>query len=467
MERLIDQIVEFLFGLSGPMVYLLVGVFAWAEAAFFLGFVTPGEIALATGGVLSAYDHVALGMVVAAASAGTALGNTTGYWIGRVWGSRLLGWGPLDRVLGGPISASREFIERRGEWAIVLSRLSSFTRIVTPFLAGASRVSYPRFLLFDIPAGVAWAAVWVVVGFLLGESWTVLLERSGEAAFLVLGLFVVALLIRAVAVRVARNRERIQRATRRVIVRAGMTGVVRVLAPPVSWVVRRLNPKLRAGLGLTLGFLVLLAGAAGTGLVLLQTRAVQGLALLDFPVLEWMSSTRTQEAIEISRAFLRVFDWPGVFVLATPLVILLFLWRGGPAAMRVGVGVLGAAFGAFVLDRFVLEGIVPRAEFPSVPVAAVSALWIHATVVSGAAGGWGRGVATSAVTAFLLCTVALATVVAGWAAPSGIALGLTLGIVWASWLEVQAVLLRASRPDPGGEEGPLADPSTGPPEIAG
>ncbi|MEX2531112.1 MAG: DedA family protein [Gemmatimonadota bacterium] len=442
MDRLAEQFVDFLFGLSGFTVYLLVGVFAWAEAAFFLGFVTPGELALATGGVLAAYERVSLAVVVIAAAMGTVLGNTTGYWIGRRWGARLLEWPPLQRIVGGAISTSQDFMERRGAWAIVLSRASSFTRIVTPFLAGASRFSYRRFLLFDIPAGAVWAAVWVVVGYFLGESWTVLLDRSGEAAFLVLGLFVLALLIRAVAVRVARNRERIQRAVRRAIVRAGMTGVVRTLAPAGSWLTRRLNPRLRAGLGLTLGFLVLVLGAAGTGLVLLQTRAVEGLALLDFPVLDWMSATRTDEAIEISRSFLVVFDWPGVFVFVVPLLLLLLLWRGGPVALRVGVGIVGVAVGAFVLDRFVLEGIVPRAEFPSVPVAVASALWIHATVVAGEAGGWGRGVTTSAVTFFLLCSVALATIVAGWAAPSGIALALAMGIMWASWLEVQAMLLR-------------------------
>ena len=34
---------------------------------------------------------------------------------------------------------------RRGEWAIVLSRVSTPTRIVVPFLAGASQVRYPPF----------------------------------------------------------------------------------------------------------------------------------------------------------------------------------------------------------------------------------------------------------------------------------------------------------------------------------
>jgi hypothetical protein len=185
-----------------------------------------------------------------------------------------------------------------------------------------------------------------------------------------------------------------------------------------------------------------MAAVGGVGLVFSQTQAVQGLALIDFPVLEWMGNTRTEQAVEIARTGLFAFHWPGVFIVAVPLLAVALWSRGWLAALAVGVGVVGAAGGAYFLDRFVLEGHVPNAEFPSVSVAAAAAMLVHATALAARLLDWAGGVASAAVGLFLLCAVGLATLVAGWAAPSGIALGLALGIAWASALELPGTALR-------------------------
>ena len=450
LERLAQGAVELLFSLPENTVYALVIALCWAEAAFFLGFVTPGELAIATGGVLASHGQVSLPILATAAVAGTILGNSTGYWIGRLWGPRLLDWPPLQRPMGPAINTTRSFLERRGEWAIVLGRLATVTRIVVPFLVGASRVSYGRFLAFDTPSVVVWASGWTVIGFLLGESWHVLWDVAGSAAFLVLILIVLALVIRWVAVRVAANQRRVESAARNVLRATGLGALARPLGSAFRWLSRRLDPRLAQGLNVTLGFMILMAGSWGAWLVLSQTQAVRGLALLDFPVLEWMSATRTDDAVRISRGFLRAFDWPGMLGLAAVPVFVLGSRLGGGAAIRVLVGILGSGIGALAVDRLVLDGVVPRAEFPSVSVAVSAALLVHVTAGAAAWGGWGHGVAAAAVGTFLTATVALATIVAGWSAPSGIVLGLTLGIVWCSALELQAVLLRG---EPSGQEG--------------
>jgi len=446
VDELMERGLDFLFGLSTTTVYLLIGVLCWAEAAFFLGFVTPGEIAVATGGVLASRGPVAVEWLIVAATVGTVAGNTTGYWLGRTWGSRLLDWGPIQRVLGGAIGKSTAFLERRGEWAIVLSRLTTVTRVTVPFMVGASGVRYRRFLVFDVPSAAAWAAVWVMLGFVLGESWMMLMDRAGEAAFLVLILAAAALVIRWVAVRVAANQRRIRAAGRLLLAVTGLRALARRLTPVVQWIGRRFDPRLAQGLNLTLGFVVLVAAVGGIGLVLSQTRAVWGLALIDFPVLEWMGATRTDEAVRIARTGLQAFHWPGFLVLALPVVAVL-AWRvGGWAAFLTALGMVGAGLGAYGLDRFVLEGVVPRAEFPSVPVSVAAALLVHLTVATGQRAGWGPGVTAAAVMTFVVFAVALGTVVAGWAAPSGIALGLALGMAWATTLELQPIIFRGGDP---------------------
>jgi len=106
---------------------------------------------------------------------------------------------------------------------------------------------------------------------------------------------------------------------------------------------------------------------------------------------------------------------------------------------------VGAAGGAYFLDRFVFEGYVPDAEFPSVPVAVAAALLVHTTALTFRMLDWGAAVASAAFGTFFLCAVALGTVVAGWAAPSGIALGLALGMAWATTLELFEAALSADQ----------------------
>lgn len=439
MERIFQPLLD----LSPLTVYILIGLLCWSEGAFFLGFVTPGELAVVTGGILATRGHLELDILLGVVVLTTVAGNATGFYVGHRWGERALGWAPLQRFFGPAIDKTRDFMLRRGEWAIVLSRVSTPTRIVVPFLAGASRVRYRRFVMFDVPASLVWAGVYITLGYVLGTSWDVIQDISGTAAMLVLILFVLALVLRWVAVRIAANRRRVEAWFRLMLRLTGTRGVARMLAPGFQWLGRRLNPRLARGLSLTVGFLALLGATGGIGLVVSHTQAAQGLALIDFPVLDWMVETRTEEAVSIARTGLLAFDWPGVAITALPLMILAGWWTGWLAALRVGVGLVGAAGGAYFLDRFVLEGHVPDAEFPSVPVAVAAALLVHATANTFRKLDWGAAVASAAIGTFVLSTVALGTVVAGWAAPSGIALGVALGMAWAAALELPGTALRS------------------------
>jgi membrane protein DedA with SNARE-associated domain len=422
-------------------VYLLVVVLCWAEAAFFLGFVTPGELAVAAGGILASRGQVTVAMLFGVVVVGTLAGNATGYALGRRWGAGILGWGPLRTAFGPSIDGAEAFMRKRGEWAIVLGRLTTPTRIVVPFLAGSSGLPYRRFVIFDVPATLAWAAAWIGIGYLLGESWEILKDVAGTAALLVLLLFVAALVIRSVTAHVAANQRRVQAAFRLFLRVTGTTGIARRLGPALGWMGRRLDPRLALGLNLTVAFLALVVAVGAVGLVMSQTRAVRGLALLDFPVLDWMVATRTDEAVRVARGILEFLRWPGVVALALPAAGLTAWTAGWVAAFRVTVGLVGAGGGAYALDQFVLEGIVPGAEFPSVPVTVAAVFVVHATAVAARRWGWTPAVVTAGVGTFALCAVALGTVVAGWAAPSGIALGLALGLGWATLLELPRTLL--------------------------
>lgn len=456
-----DKIIDSLFDLPPLTVYLLLAAFCWTEAAFFLGFITPGELAVITGGILASRSDIDFRNLLIVVSGATIAGNATGFFLGRRYGDGVLESALLQRFLSRPIHQARTFMRERGEWAIVLGRVSTPTRVMTPFLAGASGLAYRRFVIFDVLASVLWAICFLTLGYVLGASWDLIEEISGTASILVLLLAFAAILIRWIATWIAAHRARVQAFFRLALRATGTRGLARVLAPGFRWTRRRLDPRIAQGLNLTVCFAVLLAAITGIGVMFSQSHAVWGLARIDFPVLDWMNDARTEDAVAVARQMLRAFHWPGIVGIMVPVVAVVCWSAGWVAATRFAVGVLGATGGAFALDRYVLEGHVPNAEFPAVSAAAAAALVVHATALFARVHSWGAGVACGALGAFGLVLVALADIVAGWAAPSGITLGLAMGMGWATLLE----LPWAARPIAGRskttDDGVDADSSTG------
>ena len=74
-----------------------------------------------------------------------------------------------------------------------MGRFTAFLRAVMPGLAGASRMPYRRFLVFNVIGGVLWGTVCVLLGYFLAHSISRVTQYLGVtsgaiAVFIVLGL---------------------------------------------------------------------------------------------------------------------------------------------------------------------------------------------------------------------------------------------------------------------------------------
>lgn len=192
-----STIVEPVLNFSGVPAYALVGGLAFGEAALFFGFLLPGETAVIIGGVL-AYQHsvslTAMAIVVVAAA---ILGDSVGYEVGKRYGGRLLGSRVFAKHQDG-IAGAQHFLRRSGGRAVFLGRFTAFLRAVMPGMAGASRMPYRKFLLFNAIGGLTWGLGFTLLGYLAGASYHRLEDYAGKVSqaillVVVLGLAVFAL----------------------------------------------------------------------------------------------------------------------------------------------------------------------------------------------------------------------------------------------------------------------------------
>jgi membrane-associated protein len=197
----LTSIVSGLDHLSGWVAYALIAALVFGETAVFLGFVLPGETAVVIGGVLASRGHLSLATLSAVVVATAVAGPMVGYEIGSRMGDRLFRARALRRMPGGPERA-RTALRDRGALAVLLGRFVAFIRAVMPAAAGAVRVPYRTFLLYNVIGGLVWGVGYCLLGYLAGSAYSAVESRVGTGLAVAVAVAVVA----AVAVWVVRRR---------------------------------------------------------------------------------------------------------------------------------------------------------------------------------------------------------------------------------------------------------------------
>lgn len=96
------------------------------------------------------------------------LGGQVGYWIGRNLGTAM--FKPDARFLKQKyLEEAHLFFEQRGPIAIVIARFVPIVRTLAPLTAGAARMSYPVFTLFNIVGAIVWSVGLTLLGYWLGR----------------------------------------------------------------------------------------------------------------------------------------------------------------------------------------------------------------------------------------------------------------------------------------------------------
>lgn len=188
-------IVDAILSMPPVLAYLLVFAFVFAEDAIFVGFVIPGETAAVLGGVVANQGTADIWVMVPLVVVAAIVGDTVGYEVGKHLGPRLFGLRAFDRHRK-KLEHAQEFLRVRGGWAVFLGRFVAFLRAMTPALAGASQMHYPRFLAFNSLGGAAWGAGFTLLGFAAGASYKAVAGAAGrDVAAIVLVIAVIALVV--------------------------------------------------------------------------------------------------------------------------------------------------------------------------------------------------------------------------------------------------------------------------------
>ncbi len=186
-----------ILNLHGPIVFLVVGLLVFAEAAILLGFIFPGETAVLLGGVIASEHHISLVWLIVVVVVAAIVGDTVGYFIGEKFGPRILGL-PILRKRQRALDSAIGLLRRRGALTVFLARFTAFLRAMIPGLAGMSGMPYTTFLPANVAGGIIWGTGFTLLGFAVGGAYQRVETYAGWASDVLLGLVVVAVVFFAI-----------------------------------------------------------------------------------------------------------------------------------------------------------------------------------------------------------------------------------------------------------------------------
>ncbi len=178
--------------LSGPVAYAVIAALVFGETAVFLGFILPAEIAVVIGGFLASRGHLSLPVLIVIVVFAAITGPFVGYEIGRRMGDRLFGVRPLRRVQVG-VEKATAVLRQRGGAAVFAGRFIVVVRALMPAAAGAARVRFRTFTVYNVLGGLIWGIGYCLVGYLAGSAYAVVAGRIGTGFAVAIGAIVVLL----------------------------------------------------------------------------------------------------------------------------------------------------------------------------------------------------------------------------------------------------------------------------------
>lgn len=150
----------------------IIGITAiiFAESGLFFGFFLPGDSILFTAGVLASQGFLNISILTICVWLAAVLGDTVGYWFGARIGIKIFNKEKSFFFNKQYPERASQFYAKHGGRAIILARFIPAVRTFVPIMAGVGKMSYRKFISYNIIGGTIWTIGLTLSGFFLGQA---------------------------------------------------------------------------------------------------------------------------------------------------------------------------------------------------------------------------------------------------------------------------------------------------------
>ncbi len=153
----------------GLWTYFILFLIIFFETGFVVTPFLPGDSLLFAAGAMASIGALNPLALFALLSAAAILGDTANYWIGHFIGPKVFRKEKSRFFRREYLDRTHEFYEKYGAETIIIARFVPIIRTFAPFVAGIGRMSYSRFLSYNVIGGILWVALFVFGGYFFGN----------------------------------------------------------------------------------------------------------------------------------------------------------------------------------------------------------------------------------------------------------------------------------------------------------
>ena len=165
----------------------------------------PGETILLVAGYFASTGVFRVPLVMLVAATGAVIGDNIGFAIGHHYGRGfLLRVGRFVFLTPKRIEHMENYFKSHGNKTILVARFITGLRVFAALLAGASRMRWRVFVVYNVAGAVLWSFAITLLGYLFGQSLPLLVKWVGRTGTI---LLIVAIVLGIIAWRLQRHRK--------------------------------------------------------------------------------------------------------------------------------------------------------------------------------------------------------------------------------------------------------------------
>ncbi len=200
-----ESIINSLQSLDPLLILFLLFAIAFIENLFPPA---PSDVMIVLGGALVGFGRIGFLEALLFATTGSITGFMVMYKIGDWFGDHILERGKISFIKVSTVHKVEEWFRKHGYWVIVANRFLAGTRAVVSFFAGMSEMKFPITLALCAVSALAWNAILVGGGYVLGSNWQNIEVYLSTYSQIVTGI--VILIALALTVRYLAKRKRVE-----------------------------------------------------------------------------------------------------------------------------------------------------------------------------------------------------------------------------------------------------------------
>ena len=165
----LDKYLSAIIQQYGLWTYAILFAVIFIETGFVVMPFLPGDSLLFAAGTFAALKALKLGWVLLLLSAAAILGDTVNYWVGYHLGPKVFSTEKARFFKKSHLDRTHAFFEKHGGKTIIIARFVPIVRSFAPLVAGVGRMSYGRFLAFNVVGGAGWVLLLTGAGYFFGN----------------------------------------------------------------------------------------------------------------------------------------------------------------------------------------------------------------------------------------------------------------------------------------------------------